>query len=105
VESGLEIMRQEWEAANDAVERLGKSDRVRFERVQAQIDVVLDELRRRVGQTFTLAELARVYKDAERWIRAAVQEHAATPGWPADLTLVQDAAFYAFQRGAVDYAP
>ena len=30
----------------------------------AQVDVLLDELRPRVGQTFTLAELAGAYRDA-----------------------------------------
>jgi hypothetical protein len=27
------------------------------------------------------------------------------PGWPARSTTVQDAAFYLYSRGAVDYRP
>ena len=66
--------------------------------------MVGDELRKRVGQTFTLAELAAAYGDAERWAREAVEERAPSPGWPRDLALVLAAAFHAYQRGATDYA-
>jgi hypothetical protein len=73
--------------------------------LHSQLDVVTDELRKRVGQTFTLEQLAVTYQDADEWARAAVSEHAATPGWPRTLAIVQDAAFHMYQRGAVDYAP
>ena len=61
------------------------------------------ELRRRVGQTYSLAELTEAYRDAERWAREAVEERAPSAGWPRDLALVLAAAFYAYQRGATDY--
>jgi hypothetical protein len=66
---------------------------------------VTDELRRRIGQTFTVEQLAIAYDRADAWVRDAVSEHAATPGWPRTLALVEDAAFHLYQRGAVDYAP
>jgi len=75
------------------------------DRLAQQLEVVTDELRRRVGGTFTLAELARVYADAERWARAAVADDAPAPGWPRLLSVVQDAAFHLYARGAVDYEP
>ena len=75
------------------------------ERLQAQIEVVEGELRRRIGSTFTLAELADEYDRAETWTRAAVAEHAPAPGWPRRLADVQDAAFHLYARGAVDYRP
>jgi len=34
-----------------------------------------------------------------------VEEHAAYSGWPRDLSLVEDTAFYLYARGAVDYDP
>ena len=46
-----------------------------------------------------------IYDRAEAWVRDAVSEHAATPGWPRTLALVEDAAFHLYQRGAVDYKP
>jgi len=71
----------------------------------AELDAVTAELRRRVGQTFTLAELADAYAAAEPWTREAVEELGPTPGWPRRLATVTDAAFHLYSRGAVDYEP
>jgi len=70
-----------------------------------ELEVVTDELRRRVGGTFTLAELGATYLDAEAWSRVAVGERASSPGWPRTLTIVVDAAFHLYSRGALDYEP
>ena len=75
------------------------------DRLHRQLDLVTEELRKRVGQTFTLAELAGAYPGAERWSREVIEERAATPGWPRTLALVGDAAFHLYSRGAVDYTP
>ena len=96
------LIRQEWEAGDRNLEG-ERGDRRRYERLLEQVEVVTDELRKQVGQTYTLAELASAYRDAERWARSAVQERAPSPGWPRDLALVLAAAFHAYQRGAVDY--
>jgi hypothetical protein len=71
----------------------------------AELDVVTAELRRRVGQTFTLAELADAYAASEAWTREAVAEGGPASGWPRRLATITDAAFYLYSRGAVDYAP
>jgi hypothetical protein len=99
---GTTLIRQEWEEGDRALER-ERDDRRRYARLLEQVEVVTDELRRRVGQTYTLDELALAYRDADRWAREAVEERAPSPGWPRDLALVLAAAFYAYQRGAVDY--
>jgi hypothetical protein len=99
---GTTLLRQEWEEGNRALERQREDPR-RYERLLEQIEVVTGELRRRVGQTYTLDELALAYRDAERWAREAVEERTPSPGWPRDLSLVLAAAFFAYQRGAVDY--
>ena len=98
------LVRQEWEEGHRRLEA-ERSDPRRYRRLVEQLEVVVDELRRRMGQTYTLAELAAAYRDAERWAREAVEERAPAPGWPRDLSLVLAAAFYAYQRGAVDYGP
>jgi hypothetical protein len=100
----LESVRQEWEDGHRRFQEEAR-DPARSERLHAQVDVVTDELRRRVGQTFTLLDLVATYADAERWVREAVAERIADPGWPRTLALIEDAAFYLYQRGAVDYAP
>jgi hypothetical protein len=71
----------------------------------AQLEVVTDELRKRVGQTFTLDELVAAYKGAERWSRDAISERVPSPGWPRTVSVVEDEAFHQYQRGAVDYVP
>jgi hypothetical protein len=102
--SAVETSRQEWEQGNRRFEELMR-DPVAGPRLLAQLEVVSAELRKRVGETFALDELAAAYAGADDWVRAAVEEHAATPGWPRTLAIVQDAAFHRYQRGAVDYAP
>ena len=98
----LILIRREWEDGNRRLEG-ERSDALRYRTLVQQVELVVDELRKQVGQTFTLAELADAYRDADRWARATVEERAPSRGWPRDLALVLEAAFYAYQRGAVDY--
>jgi hypothetical protein len=99
-----EAVRREWKDGYRRFEAAARES-VAGERLRAQLDVVTDELRKRIGQTFTLEQLADAYGRADDLVRDAVSERAATPGWPRNLALVQDAAFYLYQRGAVDYGP
>jgi hypothetical protein len=98
------LVRQEWAEGNRRFEA-ERVDGRRYHRLVEQLELIVDELRKRIGGTYTLAELAASYPDAERWARAAVEERAPSPGWPRDLSLVLAAAFHAYQRGAVDYMP
>jgi hypothetical protein len=98
----LTLIRQEWEEGSRRLEA-ERQERRRYQRLVEQVDLVTDELRRRIGQRYTVAELAAAYRDAESWARAALEERAA-PGWPRDLSLVLAAAFHVYERGAADYA-
>ena len=73
--------------------------------LRLQLEVVTSELRKRVGATFTLSELAAEYGRADAWARDAVAERAAHPGWLRTLSIVEGAAFLLYSRGAVDYEP
>jgi hypothetical protein len=99
-----ETVRREWQDSHRRFEQLAR-DPVAGPRLLRQLEVVTDELRKRVGQTFTLDELADTYKGAERWTREAIAERAPTPGWPRTVALVEDEAFHRYQTGAVDYVP
>lgn len=103
--SAAEILsaRREWQEGHERL--LETADRATRERLLQQVEVVLEELRRRVGGTYTLAELSRAYAGSDRWSRAAVAERAPAPGWPRTLSLVEAAAFHLYARGAVDYEP
>jgi len=98
-EAEVESARREWADGHRRV--LDEHD----ERLLAQVEEVAAELRRRVGGTFTLRELAEAYVGAERWSRAVVAERAPAPGWPRTLSLVEAAAFHQYARGAQDYEP
>ena len=100
----VEHVRQEWEDANRRLE-VAARDRAGYERLLEQVDAVTSELRRRVGQVFTLQELAAAYSGAERWSREAIAEHAPHAGWARTLTIAEGAAFHLYARGASDYRP
>ena len=99
----LELVRHEWEEGHRRLEA-ERADARRYQQLLDQVEVVAGELRRRVGGTFTLGELAAAYHDADAWARQAVADRAPGPGWPRDLSLVLAAAFFAYQRGAADFA-
>jgi hypothetical protein len=102
--SQVEVARQEWEEGSRRLEAVHE-DRRRYRQLLELQELVLDELRKRHGQTYTLAELVAAYGESERWGREVLEERAAAPGWPRDLSLVLAAAFDAYQRGAIDYEP
>jgi hypothetical protein len=103
VAPSLLIARHQWEAGLRRVDEL-RADAPALARAYRNIDLLTDELRRRVGRTFTLEQLADAYDRSEDWAREVLEERGA-PGWPAQLTLVLDAAFGLYARGAIDYAP
>lgn len=100
----VELARQQWQDGNRRVER-ARSDPRRYRRLVAQVDLLVAALRQRVGQTFSLAELAGAYDGADDWARDLLEradpEGAPTPE-PGTLA---DAAFHQYARGAVDYRP
>jgi len=74
------------------------------ERRQADrvIDAVHDELRRRIGPTFTAAGLAALYSEGTDWcLRVALD---AVPGLELDPRSLADAAFWLYLRRAGDFA-
>ena len=100
----LDTVRREWEEGHRRLEQ-ARANPEQYRRLLDQVEVLTDELRKRVGSTFTLEQLASAYRSADRWVRDVVSEHAAWPGWPTTLSIVEDAAFHAYQRGAQDYRP
>ena len=66
-------------------------------------DATQDEVRRRVGATFTLAELAACYQQASVWFLPLASRVA--PGRPDawDVDVVLDGVFGRYQRQASDW--
>lgn len=63
------------------------------------VAAVLDELRRRLGSTFEIAELAQLYSEEPVWASEIARSRSAG----ADAVYVVDAAFGRYAREAADY--
>jgi hypothetical protein len=72
-----------------------------LERVSRRIE---DELRRRLGGTFTAAELAEYYDRGTDWASDLAVAAAPEEPYAWDVRTVADAAFARYLRGAADYA-
>jgi hypothetical protein len=101
----VDVARYQWD---EALRRLD-SERTppRAQDLLELVDAVQDELRRRVGQTFSLAELAQAYAGSEDWVRDVVVDSVRPKAAAGvrDVVLVGDAAFGRYARGATDYSP
>ncbi len=91
-----------WQEGQRRLAEAAPSDRVALERVT---DEIVLELRRRLGGSFSVQELAQLYTDqGTDWcFDIATRVAPRTPAaW--DLTTVAGAAFARYAREAVDYA-
>ena len=103
VELTVETTRREWEDGHRRLEALA-GDAGLYRRLLEELEVVTDELRRRIGETFTLEQLVAAYGDADRWSREVLDERGAGDAH-RHATMLEDAAFHRYSRGAVDYRP
>jgi hypothetical protein len=90
-----------WQEGERRLREAPPEQRRTLERV---VERLVDELRRRLGSTFTADELARLYDEGTEWCldiaaRAAPQSPSA---WQAGV--VADAAFARYVREAADFA-
>jgi hypothetical protein len=101
--SSVAVAKHEWEDGTRRLEAT-RDDVRRYHQLLESLELILDELRKRIGQTYTLEQLTAAYGEAESWAREILDERSTVPGWSRDLTIVLAAAFDAYQRGAVNYA-
>ena len=100
----VELARHHWEDGHRRVER-PHADSASALRLAAEVDLIVAELRCRLGQIFTLEELAATYDGAVEWARQLLHDARPEDGPPPDTAVVTDAAFQMFARGASDYRP
>jgi hypothetical protein len=91
----------QWQEGQTRLRAADPADRAVLERVVGRI---VDELRRRLGGTFTTDELARLYDQGTDWCLQIA--YVAAPDNPRawDAQTVADAAFARYVREAVDFA-
>jgi hypothetical protein len=90
----------EWEEGRRRLRELGEDPAARRQ-AHRIVDSIRDELRRRVGITFTADELAECYGQGTEWCLQLAMEIA--PG-NADARALADAAFWLHLQGASDFA-
>ena len=86
-----------WEAGIDRLRELERSGQLRGDEVTVP---VREELRRRLGATFTAQDLAALYGKGTDW---ALQLPGVDPGL-SDVQELIDAAFWQHLQSAGDYA-
>ena len=100
----LDQTRREWEQGHARFQRELRETQ-RPAALRAELEAVTAALRRRIGQSYSLSELADLYVSADDWAREAVGQTEPASGWPRRLATVTEAAFHLYSRGAVDYQP
>jgi hypothetical protein len=85
-----------WEGGERHVRDLEPAERLRLERAA---DEVLDELRRRLGSSFTIEELADLYGSGADWAGDRAIRQVNGP----DASYAVDAAFARYAREAVNF--
>jgi hypothetical protein len=90
----------QWEEGMRALRAIeGARERRQADRV---VGAIQDELRRRIGPTFSAAELAELYGHGTDWCLQVALD--AVPGLSGDARSLADAAFWLYLRGATDFA-
>jgi hypothetical protein len=100
----VDLARQQWQDGNRRVESM-RGDPGRYLQLTGQVDTVVAALRLRIGQIFTLAELAEAYDGADVWTGDLLDDAEPDDAPATEPGTVADAAFHVYARGAADYHP
>lgn len=90
----------QWEEGRRALQAIDDPRQRRM--ADRVIEAVRDELRRRIGPTFSAGELADLYGQGTDWaLQVAIDVAPAIEG---EAQTLADAAFWLYLRGATDFA-
>lgn len=84
--------------------RLSQAPAERRALLQRIADMLVVELRKRLGGRFSAEELAELYGRGTSWCLQLAMDIAPEDPWAWDSRVVVDAAFARYLREAVDYA-
>jgi hypothetical protein len=96
----LETALHHWQDGERSLAAAGPDERATLERVCERVYL---ELRRRLGGTFSAAELVALYEHGTGWCLQLAASTAPDAPWAWDAR-VADAAFHRYLREAHDYA-
>jgi len=87
----------QWQDGEQRLGAMRPGERVQLE---GAVQAVLEEIRRRLGSSFNVAELAELYASGTDW----AEDVAGRRGASMDAVVVVDAAFARYAHEAADYA-
>ncbi|MFL5897663.1 MAG: hypothetical protein ACJ76D_04265 [Solirubrobacterales bacterium] len=90
----------QWEEGRRALQEIEDPRRRRL--ADRVVEAIRDELRRRIGPTFTAAELAELYGRGTDWCQQVAIDVASAI--EDESQALADAAFWLYLRGATDFA-
>lgn len=90
----------QWEEGRRTLQAIDDPRRRRL--ADRVVDAIREELRRRIGPTFSAAELAEVYGEGTDWAQQIAIDVA--PAIESESQSLADAAFWLYLRGATDFA-
>ncbi|HZO61601.1 MAG TPA: hypothetical protein VFB35_01325 [Gaiellaceae bacterium] len=102
--TGIDLVRHEWAAGYRRLQDEAGTP-AHGSALQAQLDAISAELRRRVGDVYATGDLAAEYRRADTWVREVVADLPSEARWAPGLTIATDAAFHLFARRAQDFEP
>ncbi len=91
-----------WEVGADRILRYSDDSQKRT-LLEGIVERIMYELEKRLGQTFSTAELVKEWRESDAWCTEIVHEAAPGSPWAWNLDVVQCAAFYRFSTRALDY--
>jgi len=97
VSYALENAIHQW---TDGERRVRDAEPLEAADLERAVELVGDELRRRLGSSFEIAELVSLYGSGTDWAEDIASHHWAG----TDTAAVVDCAFGRYTRGATDYA-
>ncbi|MTD46570.1 hypothetical protein GKE82_20325 [Conexibacter sp. W3-3-2] len=99
--STFETAVQQWREGQRRIDQLEDAQQIAAERV---VERTVQELRRRLGSSFTTEELVDLYDRGTSWVLDLAVATAPGAPWAWEQRLVADAAFHRYVREASDYA-
>jgi hypothetical protein len=90
----------QWESGKRRLEEISEPRERRL--ADRLVDAIREELRRRIGPTFSAGELAELYGEGTDWCQQVAIDVA--PAMEEEAQSLGDAAFWLYLRGATDFA-
>jgi hypothetical protein len=96
-----ELAMQQW---REGERRIAAAEPVRAVAMERVTERLVAELRKRLGSTFTVAELVDLYEQGTSWCMDVAYEVAPGAPWAWDERTTADGAFARYVREAQDFA-